>query len=125
MKRFFSLLPAISLALVLSSLTACGKKDVLHVYCWEDYVSDNVIKKFEKEYNCKIQLDVFPSNEAMYAKLKGGAAGYDIIVPSSYMAKLMNEQNMCHKLEIAKLPNVKKYYDTKYNLKDMFHILYF
>lgn len=119
MKRFFSLLPAISLALVLSSLTACGKKDVLHVYCWEDYVSDNVIKKFEKEYNCKIQLDVFPSNEAMYAKLKGGAAGYDIIVPSSYMAKLMNEQNMCHKLEIDKLPNVKKYYDTKYNILNL------
>ncbi|MBR2427849.1 MAG: spermidine/putrescine ABC transporter substrate-binding protein [Lentisphaeria bacterium] len=119
MKRFFSLLPAILLALVLSSLTACGKKEVLHIYCWEDYLSDDVIKKFEKEYNCKIQLDVFPSNEAMYAKLKGGAAGYDVVVPSSYMAKLMNEQNMLLKLDTEKLPNVKKYYDKKYNVLNL------
>lgn len=119
MKRFLSLLPAIVLAVVFSCLTGCGKKEVLHVYCWEDYLSDDVVKKFEQEYNCKVQVDVFPSNEAMYAKLKGGAAGYDIVVPSSYMAKLMNEQKMFHKLELEKLPNVKKYYDTKYNILNL------
>ena len=70
MKRFLSLLPAVALAIVFSLLTACGKKEVLHVYCWEDYFSDEVIANFEKEFNCKIQLDVFPSNEAMYAKLE-------------------------------------------------------
>lgn len=116
MKRFLSLLPAVALAIVFSLLTACGKKEVLHVYCWEDYFSDEVIANFEKEFNCKIQLDVFPSNEAMYAKLKGGAAGYDIVVPSSYMAMLMNEQKMLHKFDGAKLPNVKKYYDKTFNL---------
>lgn len=99
----------------LAFLTGCGDdRPVLHVYNWGDYISEDLIEAFEEKYNCKVELDVFDSNEAMYTKLKQGAGGYDVIVPSSYMAKLMHEQNMILPLDHSKLPMVKQHFDPLY-----------
>ncbi len=96
-------------------LVSCGKpKQTLHIYNWGDYLADSVVEKFEKEFNCEVKVDVFDSNEAMYAKLKAGAGGYDIIVPSSYMAKTMYEQGMLSDIDMTLLPNVKKNFDQSY-----------
>jgi spermidine/putrescine transport system substrate-binding protein len=42
----------------------------------------------------------------MYAKVRAGAAGYDIIVPSSYMVKLMHQQGLLMNLDTSKLSNL-------------------
>ena len=65
------------------------------------------MKRFEKEHGCKVAIDTFDSNEAMYAKLKAGATGYDLIFPSSYIIPLMVQQDMLQPLDQAKLGNVK------------------
>lgn len=104
MKQIILFCALVLLASAAFVLTSCGNpKETLHIYNWGDYISDDVIRKFEKEFNCKVKVDVFDSNEAMYAKLKAGAGGYDIIVPSSYMAKLMYEQGMLRDLDSALL----------------------
>lgn len=113
MRLFRLTAPAALLSLLF--LTACGEpKETLHIYNWGDYLSDEVVEAFEAEYNCKVQVDAFDSNEAMYAKLKAGATGYDLLVPSSYMAKFMNDQGMLAPLDVSLLPNVVKYYDATY-----------
>jgi spermidine/putrescine transport system substrate-binding protein len=43
----------------------------------------------------------------MYAKLKAGATGYDLIFPSSYIIPLMVSQDMLQPLDHAKIPNIK------------------
>ena len=48
-----------------------------------------------------------PSNEAMYAKLKAGAKGYDLVTPSSYMVSLMDQQGMVRKIRPELIPNRK------------------
>jgi spermidine/putrescine transport system substrate-binding protein len=53
-----------------------------------------------------VVIDTFDSNEAMYAKLKAGASGYDIVVPSSYMARTMSQQGMLRDLDRTRLPNL-------------------
>lgn len=89
-------------------LAGCGaSKPVLNVYTWADYVSPEELAKFEEEFNCRVVLDTFDSNEAMYAKLKAGATGYDIIVPSSYMAKMMHEQDMLEPINKELIPNLQ------------------
>lgn len=96
------------LALVgLAALAGCGKKEaVLHLYTWADYIDPDLVKQFETENSCRVMIDTFDSNEAMYAKLKAGATGYDVIVPSSYMVKLMFEQGMLQSLRRDLLPNL-------------------
>ena len=79
----------------------------LYVYNWADYMAPNVITQFENRYNCRVILDTFDSNESMYAKLKAGARGYDIIFPSTYKIQLMIDQNMIQILNHTLLPDLK------------------
>jgi spermidine/putrescine transport system substrate-binding protein len=114
-KTFFRATVMAALLAPLVFLTACGEpKEKLYIYNWGDYLSEDVVRQFEKEFNCEVQMDVFDSNEAMYAKLKAGASGYDILVPSSYMAKLMYAQGMLQEIDLAQLPTVKQNFDNTY-----------
>ena len=79
---------------------------VLHVYTWSDYVKPELIARFETENHCKVVIDTFDSNEAMYAKLKAGATGYDVITPTSYKVSLMESQGMLQSLDHSLLPNL-------------------
>ncbi len=79
----------------------------VHIYTWSDYFDSEVLRDFEKQAGCRIEVDYFDSNEAMYAKLKAGGGGYDIITPSSYMSAIMRRQDMLLPLDHGKLPNLK------------------
>jgi spermidine/putrescine transport system substrate-binding protein len=114
------LAPAAAALAFLFVLVACGKpageggaaapalkpSGTLHVYTWADYVKPELVARFEQENNCRVVIDTFDSNEAMYAKLKAGATGYDLITPSSYMVSIMATQGMLRDLDRARLPNI-------------------
>ncbi|HSH08783.1 MAG TPA: spermidine/putrescine ABC transporter substrate-binding protein [Oceanipulchritudo sp.] len=94
---------------IILPLAGCGSKEdtpVLNVYNWDDYMAPEVFELFEEKYGCKVILDTFDSNEAMYAKLKAGASGYDVIFPSSYQAYMMNEEGMLHPINQTAMPNL-------------------
>jgi spermidine/putrescine transport system substrate-binding protein len=86
-------------------LGGCGKK--FYIYNWTYYTPDSVIKKFEKEYNISVTYDEFDSNENMYAKLKAGGSGYDIVFPSGDYVSIMIAQNMFEEIDKSKIPNIK------------------
>lgn len=90
-----------------AALQSSNKETVnLHIYNWADYISPEIVTEFEKKYNCKIVQDFFDSNEAMYAKVKAGATGYDLYICTSYMIKLLKEQKMIIPLDHSKIPNI-------------------
>ena len=86
----------------------------LHIYTWSDYLSPDVQRSFEEALGVKVVIDTFDSNEAMYAKLKAGGTGYDIITPSSYQIVTMAREGMIEKLDQAKIPNVKSNFDSSF-----------
>ncbi len=63
--------------------------DTLNVYNWSDYIAEDTISNFEKEFGVKVIYDTYASNEELLAKIKAGAVGYDVIFPSDYMVKTM------------------------------------
>jgi spermidine/putrescine transport system substrate-binding protein len=92
----------------LIALAGCGsKKPVLHVYNWSEYIDPEIVVEFEKQYNCRVIVDVFNSNEAMLAKIQAGARGYDLIFPSSYMVKLLAENDLIEKIDKDKISTLK------------------
>ena len=105
-------------AQALAAAEAAGAKPgdggELHVYTWSDYIAPDVIASFEKALDVKVVVDTFDSNEAMYAKLKAGGTGYDIIMPSSYQISMMAKEGMIEKIDHAKCPNVKKNFDASF-----------
>ena len=105
--RFVPPRPLLALLAACLFAPGCGKgKPVLSVYTWSDYIKPALIDRFEKENGCRVVIDTFESNEAMYAKLKAGATGYDILTPTSYMVNLMFDQGMLLALDHALLPNL-------------------
>lgn len=97
----------IIVAVMLAAGYGCSRqKPVLNIYTWADYIKPELVSRFEKEANCQVVIDTFDSNEVMYAKLKAGAGGYDLITPSSYMVKVMYTQGMLQPLDHELLPNI-------------------
>lgn len=89
-------------------LAACGpQKQVLNLYNWADYLDTSIIPEFEERFNCRVIVDTFESNEAMYAKIKAGAQGYDVIFPSSYQSFIMNKEGLLRPLNHQNIPNLK------------------
>lgn len=94
-------------AAIAATMCGCGnQKRVLHLYNWSDYVDPEVIEEFEKQYDCRVVTDTFDSNESMFAKIKAGAKGYDLIFPSSYMAVNMRDQGLLQEIDTTKIPNL-------------------
>ena len=91
-----------------------GDGGELHIYTWSDYIAPDVIASFENALGVKVVVDTFDSNEAMFAKLKAGGSGYDIITPSSYQISMMAKEGMIDKIDHAKCPNVKKNFDPAF-----------
>ena len=80
----------------------------VNLYNWSNYFPPDLLKKFEKETGIRANLDVYDSNESLLAKLKAGAAGYDVVVPSDYMVKIMVEQGLLEKFDAFRLPEFKR-----------------
>ena len=90
-------------------LTSCGffdRRETLHIYNWAEYISEEVIEAFEREFNCRVVVDTFDSNESMFARLRAGAVGYDLIFPTSYMAETLWNEEILLPLDHDLLPNI-------------------
>jgi spermidine/putrescine transport system substrate-binding protein len=79
----------------------------LHIYNWGNYTNPDLIKKFEETYKVKVTLDDYDSNETMLAKIKGGATGYDIVVPSDYMVAVMIKEGLLEETKPNSMENFK------------------
>jgi len=91
-------------ALLIGVFSCSGEK--LHLYNWSYYTPDSVVKQFEKEFNVRVIIDEFASNEEMYTKLKTGGTGYDIVFPSQDYVEIMIRQGMFEKIDKSLVPNL-------------------
>ena len=82
-KRVCSIISAF-IACASVSFFSCKEENEVYLYNWTYYTPDEVLRDFEKEFNCTVKVDSYASNEEMYANLRAGAKGYDIDVPSQY-----------------------------------------
>lgn len=76
----------------------------LHVYNWGDYINPEVLKRFGEEYDVKVSLDTYGTNEEMLAKIQAGATGYDIVFPSVWMHDVMSKLDLLAKTDISSHP---------------------
>ena len=88
-----------------------GQNVTLNVYNWGEYISNgsdgsiDVVDAFERLTGISVNYTTFDSNESMYAKLKSGAASYDVIIPSDYMVAKMIDEGMLLPLNFDNIPN--------------------
>lgn len=92
-----------TIALLLTTLAMSGQvwaSGELNVYNWGDYINPEVLTQFSKEFDVKVTLNTYNSNEEMLAKVQAGAVGYDIVFPSVHMQDIMHKLKLLHKTKI-------------------------
>ena len=101
--------------LALCMVAGCGTpKTVLRICTWSDYIDEGVVKQFEKQNECRVEIKTFDSNEEMYDSLKAGDAEFDIVTPSSYMIPLLKKEELIQPLDHTKIPNMRRNFDRSF-----------
>lgn len=87
--------------------------DVLYLYNWNNYISEETAARFETFCGCQLKQDYYSDNEEMLAKLEAGAVGYDLLVPTGNAVETLIRQQALRPLDKTRLPhfgNLKREY---------------
>ncbi len=101
----------------------------LNVFIWSEYLDPEVVKDFERQFACKLNVDVYEDAESMLAKLQGGGTAlYDLVVPPDHMVPTMVKLGLLAPLRHANLPNLKhldpKFANPPYDRGNQFSVAY-
>tara|TARA_R110000787_G_scaffold194183_3_gene305802 strand:- start:397 stop:1419 length:1023 start_codon:yes stop_codon:yes gene_type:complete len=99
MKRFLTTTALIAVA------GAAMAEGELNIYNWGNYTSPEMIEKFEKEFDVKVTITDYDSNDTALAKIKAGGHGFDIVVPSGTYIPIFVGEGLLMELDPAELPN--------------------
>jgi spermidine/putrescine transport system substrate-binding protein len=117
-----SLLQGLGVAAVgisFGGLTACSKSESgakiggtgeepkLNFYNWDTYIGETTLDDFKAASGIDVNMTLFASNDELFAKLRAGNPGYDVIVPSNDFVERMITAGMIVPLDHAQIPNIK------------------
>ena len=80
--------------------------NVLKLYLPGEYLGENVISDFEKQFGVRVIVENFDSNEMMYTKLMAGDR-YDVVIPSDYMIERLMKEDYLQKIDKSLIPNME------------------
>lgn len=93
----------LTLTLPKSLLAAEGK---VNFYNWDTYIGETTLADFTSSSGIEVQYDLFADNDELFAKLRGGNPGYDLIVPTNDYTERMISADMLEPLDHSKIPNI-------------------
>ncbi|MCC6926197.1 spermidine/putrescine ABC transporter substrate-binding protein [Novosphingobium sp.] len=79
----------------------------LNFYNWDTYIGETTLEDFQASSGIAVKMDLFDSNDVLFAKFKAGNPGYDVIVPSNDFVERMSEAGMLMELDHSLIPNFK------------------
>ena len=99
-------------------LAACGPKTATSGspgheepkvnFCnWDTYTGRTTLADFKATTGVTVDMSLFATNDELFAKLRPGNPGYDVIVPSNEFVTEMAEAGMLELIDRSKIPNFK------------------
>ena len=86
---------------------ANGEEQRLNLYNWDNYIGDTTLADFGKATGVKAKMSLFSTNDELFAKLRPGNPGFDVIVPSNEYVTRLRIADLLQPLDHAKIPNLK------------------
>ena len=77
----------------------------VNFYNWDTYIGETTLDDFKGTSGVEVKMDLFADNEELFAKLKAGNPGYDVIVPSNDNVERMISAGLLMPLDHSKIPN--------------------
>lgn len=95
---------AIAVLAFAGTASAAGE---LNIYNWGDYTSPEMIKKFEQQFDVKVTVTDYDSNDTALAKVRAGGHGYDIVVPSANYVQIWVKEGLLLEARPDQMENFK------------------
>lgn len=109
-RGFLAGLGTAAVGISLGGLAACHRgppAKKLNFYNWDTYTGKTTLADFRKATGVEVDMSLFSNNDELFAKLRGGNQGYDVIVPTNDFVQRMNVAHMLEPLDHARLPNLR------------------
>lgn len=84
---------------------ANGEEMRLNLYNWDTYIGDTTLADFKATTGVEVKMSLFATNDELFAKLKAGNPGFDVIVPSNEYVTRFRIAGLLEPLDHAKIPN--------------------
>jgi len=85
---------------------AFGQSQQVNVYNWDTYIGETTLEDFTDATEISVRYDLYASNDELFAKLREGNPGYDVIFPTNDYVERMIVADMLLPLDQRKIPNV-------------------
>jgi spermidine/putrescine transport system substrate-binding protein len=105
-RRFVS--GALGVAAALPSLARPGlaQSGQVNVYNWDTYIGETTLDDFTEATGIAVRYDLYADNDELFAKLREGNPGYDVIFPTNDYVERMIAADMLLPLDHSKIPNL-------------------
>ena len=102
-----SALVALTTAAMITTATAVVAGGKLNVSNWAEYMAEDTIPNFAKEYDVEVTFTPYDSVEAIDSKLLAGNSGYDVVAHAASQIARLTQGGILKKIDKTKLPNMK------------------
>lgn len=87
--------------------SASGEEPKLNFYTWDTYIGETTIEDFNGASGIDVNMSLFANNDELFAKLRGGNPGFDVIVPSNDFVERLVLSDLILPIDKSKIPNFK------------------
>lgn len=91
-------LQSVGLLAAASTVGCAPDQRTLNFYNWSLFIGEHTIENFEKQAGVRVNYEVCSSADIMFAKLKLGVTGYDLIVTPDYMLRRLIRHHLLQPL---------------------------
>ncbi|WP_310467725.1 spermidine/putrescine ABC transporter substrate-binding protein [Sphingomonas sp.] len=90
-----------------SKIASTGEEPKLNFYNWDTYIGETTLADFKAASGTDVNMSLFATNDELFAKLRAGNPGFDVIVPSNDFVERMAPAGMIVPLDHSLIPNMK------------------
>jgi spermidine/putrescine transport system substrate-binding protein len=88
-------------------IASTGEEAKLNFYNWDTYIGETTLADFKDASGVAVNMSLFANNDELFAKLRAGNPGFDVIVPSNDFVERMARADMLMPLDQSLIPNFK------------------
>jgi spermidine/putrescine transport system substrate-binding protein len=106
-RSFLTGMGAVAAGLKFAPGTAfAAEEKKLNFYNWDTYIGETTLDDFRAATGIDVRMDLYADNDELFARLKDGNPGYDVIVPTNDFVERMIIAGMLEPLAHSMIPNI-------------------
>jgi spermidine/putrescine transport system substrate-binding protein len=83
-----------------------GEEPKINFYNWDTYIGETTLDDFENLTGIEATMSLFADNDELFARLREGNPGFDVIVPSDTYVARMIAADMLDEIDYSMIPTV-------------------